>query len=121
MKKTSTPLALVLVMIGFGGLGTLAVAAEKFEATTESLKQHQTPEWFRDAKFGIWAHWGPQCVPEDGDWYARRLYLSGKPKERGGIPVFKVGTDTLLAPAVDQDGKPRVLTGAGVSIGAYEP
>ncbi|WP_020576546.1 alpha-L-fucosidase [Actinopolymorpha alba] len=32
--------------------------------------------WFEDAKFGIWAHWGPQSVPMRGDWYARRLYLS---------------------------------------------
>src|ERR1017187_1259551 len=42
-----------------------------FQPTWESLKQYQCPEWFRDAKFGIWAHWGPQCEPEDGDWYAR--------------------------------------------------
>jgi alpha-L-fucosidase len=32
------------------------------------------PDWFRDAKFGIWAHWGPQCQPEMGDWYAQRMY-----------------------------------------------
>ena len=32
------------------------------------------PEWYRDAKFGIWAHWGPQCQPEQGDWYAQRMY-----------------------------------------------
>ena len=31
----------------------------KYQPTWESLEQHQTPEWFRDAKFGIWAHWGP--------------------------------------------------------------
>lgn len=36
------------------------------------------PDWFRDAKFGIWAHWGPQCQPEFGDWYARLMYLEGK-------------------------------------------
>ena len=34
----------------------------KYQPTWESLETHQTPEWFRDAKFGIWAHWGPQCV-----------------------------------------------------------
>lgn len=53
------------------------VAAGKFSPTWESLKQYQCPEWFRDAKFGIWAHWGPQCQPEDGDWYARSMYLTG--------------------------------------------
>ena len=35
------------------------------------------PEWFRDAKLGIWAHWGPQCVPMYGDWYARHMYWEG--------------------------------------------
>jgi alpha-L-fucosidase len=51
--------------------------AGKFQPTWESLKQYQCPEWFRDAKFGIWAHWGPQCEPEDGDWYARGMYQAG--------------------------------------------
>jgi alpha-L-fucosidase len=46
----------------------------KFEANWESLKQYEIPEWFKDAKFGIWAHWGPQCQPEAGDWYARHMY-----------------------------------------------
>jgi len=52
----------------------------KFEPTWKSLKQYQTPEWFRDAKFGIWAHWGPQCEPEHGDWYARFMYLEKVPE-----------------------------------------
>src|SRR5690348_1646354 len=47
--------------------------------TWESLASHyQVPEWFRDAKFGIWAHWGPQCQPEWGDWYARLMYQPGR-------------------------------------------
>ena len=45
-----------------------------FEANWASLRQNRPPEWFRDAKFGIWAHWGPQSVPEAGDWEARWLY-----------------------------------------------
>lgn len=56
------------------------IARGPFEPTWESLTQHyRTPEWFRDAKFGIWAHWSAQCVPEQGDWYARRMYLQGEP------------------------------------------
>ena len=39
----------------------------QYEPTWESLRTHQTPEWFRNAKFGIWAHWGPQCVEGSGD------------------------------------------------------
>ncbi len=53
------------------------VATGKFEPTWESLAQYQAPDWFRDAKFGIWAHWGPQCEPERGDWYARNMYCQG--------------------------------------------
>jgi len=49
----------------------------KFLPTDESFKQYQYPEWFRDAKFGIWAHWGPQAVPRQGDWYAKKMYQEG--------------------------------------------
>ena len=60
--------------------GNEAVQRGKFEPTWESLQQYQAPEWFRDAKFGIWAHWGPQCQPEAGDWYARQMYVQGQPQ-----------------------------------------
>ena len=54
---------------GFG------VAHGPFQPTWESLSAgYQVPDWYRDAKFGIWAHWGPQCQPEMGDWYAQRMY-----------------------------------------------
>jgi alpha-L-fucosidase len=50
-----------------------------FQPTWESLVQnYRFPDWYRDAKFGIWAHWSAQCVPEQGDWYARRMYLQGE-------------------------------------------
>jgi alpha-L-fucosidase len=49
-----------------------------FQPTWDSLLQYEAPEWYQDAKFGIWAHWSPQCVPEDGDWYARNLYVQGQ-------------------------------------------
>lgn len=57
--------------------GNEAVARGKFEASWQSLQQYKVPEWFRNAKFGIWAHWGPQCQPEQGDWYARGMYEEG--------------------------------------------
>jgi alpha-L-fucosidase len=50
-----------------------------FQPTEESLMQYKYPEWFRDAKFGFWAHWGPQAVPRHGDWYARKMYIQGDP------------------------------------------
>ncbi len=46
-----------------------------FSDTWESLRQYRCPDWFRDAKFGVWAHWGPQSVPMFGDWYAREMYV----------------------------------------------
>ena len=49
----------------------------KYKPTWESLSDYECPAWFRDAKFGIWAHWGPQCQPEYGDWFARRMYEQG--------------------------------------------
>ncbi|MGD0388337.1 MAG: alpha-L-fucosidase [Tepidisphaeraceae bacterium] len=57
--------------------GMLPVTTGKFSPDWESLRQYQTPDWFRDAKFGIWAHWTAQCVPEQGDWYARNMYIQG--------------------------------------------
>jgi alpha-L-fucosidase len=55
----------------------LPVNSGPFKPTEESLKEYKYPEWFRDAKFGIWAHWGPQAVPRQGDWYARNMYEQG--------------------------------------------
>ena len=79
------PIVVFALLVDCGGASaTLASAADKpevapgpFIATRESLKQYQCPDWFRDAKFGIWAHWGPQAVPMDGDWYARGIYEQG--------------------------------------------
>lgn len=76
----------------------------EFQPTWESLESYQAPEWFRNVKFGVWAHWGPQCVEGSGDWVARSLYLEdsseykyhlehyGHPSEMGFkdiIPLFK--------------------------------
>ena len=57
-----------------------------FDNNWQSLKQWECPEWFKDAKFGLWAHWGPQCQAESGDWYARFMYYSDNPyDEHRGI------------------------------------
>jgi alpha-L-fucosidase len=63
----------ILAPAGFG------VAKGPFQPTLESLSAFKVPEWYRDAKFGIWAHWGPQCQPEMGDWYAQRMYMFDNP------------------------------------------
>jgi hypothetical protein len=48
---------------------------ERYQATWESLKKYQTPEWFSDVKFGIFIHWGVYSVPAFGnEWYPRNMY-----------------------------------------------
>ncbi|WP_158785516.1 alpha-L-fucosidase [Granulicella sp. L46] len=53
-----------------------------YQPTWESMQQYDAPEWYRDAKFGIWAHWTPQCVPEVGDWYARNMYMQSSEQNK---------------------------------------
>ena len=79
LKKVS-----IVYLIVFGLMLSVSAQQQKppvpegpFKPTDESLKQYQYPEWFRDAKFGIWAHWGPQAVPRQGDWYAE-AYVPGE-------------------------------------------
>ena len=50
------------------------IAGGPFKADWNSLTNYSTPEWFRDAKFGLWAHWGPECVPAKECWYAQVMY-----------------------------------------------
>ncbi len=48
-----------------------------YEANWESLKKHETPDWFLDAKFGIYCHWGPYSVPAyETEWYAHWMYVN---------------------------------------------
>ncbi len=64
------------------------VAPGTFQPTWESLSQYEVPEWFRDRKFGIWAHWGPQCQPEAGDWYARHMYVEGHGQNKAHVAKY---------------------------------
>jgi alpha-L-fucosidase len=57
--------------------GQTPAQGDNFLPTRQSLQGYRIPEWFRDAKFGIWAHWGPQSAIEQGDWYARNMYMQG--------------------------------------------
>lgn len=49
-----------------------------FQPTWESLQHYQTPQWYLDAKFGIFIHWGVYSVPAFGnEWYPRNMYVQG--------------------------------------------
>lgn len=57
-------------------LPTESVSKLKYEANWESLQQYTIPDWFQDAKFGIFIHWGPYSVPAYGsEWYPRLMYM----------------------------------------------
>lgn len=50
----------------------------RFKDNWDSLSQYETPKWFRDAKFGIFIHWGVYSVPAYGsEWYSRNMYIQG--------------------------------------------
>lgn len=78
----------------------LSVREGPFRPTVESLKTYRAPEWFRDAKFGIWSHWGPQAVPGQGDWYARFMYVPGHPHYDHHVKTYghpsKVGYKDII-------------------------
>lgn len=81
MRKSST-FKTMIASLALGaslpmGAQNVAVETGAFSPDWTSLSGWTCPEWFKDAKFGIWAHWGPQCEPEDGDWYARGMYDAG--------------------------------------------
>ena len=56
------------------------IAPGPFKGSRESLAAYHMPDWFTDAKLGMWNHWGPQSAAEYGDWYARRMYVQGEPQ-----------------------------------------
>jgi len=87
---------------------SLAVA-QPYQPTTESLRRHKAPQWFEDAKFGIFIHWGPYAVPAFHEWYVEFI----SPKARFGFmyggPPYTAGRDNL----------PEELFRAGIREEAY--
>ena len=79
---------------------TTPIASGPFKPEWESLDKYQVPDWFRNAKFGIWAHWGPQCAPEFGDWYGRLMYEEGSDAYRNHLKKYghpsKVGFKDVI-------------------------
>jgi alpha-L-fucosidase len=99
-----------------------SIASGPFQGTRTSLKAYRAPEWFRDAKFGIWAHWGPQSAIEEGDWYARNMYLQGSRQyeyhvEHFGHPT-KVGYKDLIPIWKAEQFDPDYLVGLYQKAGA---
>mgnify|MGYP003387905621 CR=1 FL=1 len=85
MLKFLTPIALTLSLTSCGGINNIVVNEEPntaltYQPTWESTKKHETPDWFLDAKFGIYFHWGPYSVPaHKTEWYSIWMYKEGHP------------------------------------------
>jgi alpha-L-fucosidase len=72
---------IIAILVGCGGkdsyLSSSPNELKPFNSSWESLEHYRCPDWFRDAKFGIWTCWNPYTVPAVGDWYARHMYIEG--------------------------------------------
>ncbi len=65
------------------------IANGKFKDTWESLSQYSVPEWYRNAKFGIFIHWGVYSVPAFGsEWYSRNMYIEGSKEYEHHIKTY---------------------------------
>ena len=64
------------------------IAKGPFQPAGDSLHGYTSPQWFRDAKFGIWAHWGPTSAIGTGDWYARNMYMEGSRQYRYHLKTY---------------------------------
>jgi len=84
-------------------------AAQPYHPTTESLRKHKAPQWFEDAKFGIFIHWGPYAVPAFHEWYVEFI----SPKAQFG---FMYGGPPYTA---TRDNLPEELFRAGIREEAY--
>ena len=98
------------------------VADGPFTTEWTSLQQWECPEWFKDAKFGIWAHWGPQCHAEAGDWYARFMYYQGSGAYNWHVSHFgnpaTFGLKDLCNDWKAQNWDPEALVNLYKSVGA---
>ncbi len=80
MRSKNIVIVSVLCVLSVGAQETEnkdgSTVKSAFEPTWESLTKHEVPEWFQDAKFGIYAHLGVYCVPAYGtEWYPRMMYM----------------------------------------------
>ncbi len=66
------------------------IEAGPFQPTWDSIEQNFGPDpaWLREAKFGIWVHFGPQSAGRSGDWYARKMYQPGTPAYKNHLAEY---------------------------------
>jgi alpha-L-fucosidase len=98
MKKTISIVCVSVIVASFAGCAKQTCqnkpadtkSKQTFTADWESLKKRNpAPEWFRDAKFGIYFHWGVYSVPAFGDeWYPRNMYDINTPEYKHHVKTW---------------------------------
>ena len=87
MKKNRLSLFVIMISL-FVSLSAIA-QQPKFQPTWQSLEKYQIPDWFRDAKFGIFIHWGVYSVPAfESEWYPRNMYLKDSKEYEHHIKMY---------------------------------
>ncbi len=65
------------------------ISAGPYRADWESLRKYETPDWYKDLKFGIFIHWGVYSVPAFGnEWYPRNMYTEGSDEYKHEIATY---------------------------------
>lgn len=104
---------------GIAGTGT---DQGPFKPQWGSLEQYRVPDWYRNAKFGLWAHWGPQCQAGYGDWYARGMYQEGSAQYNYHLKTFghpsKFGFKDVINEWKAENWNPDELVGLYKEAGA---
>ena len=89
--KAKTFLSVSLLILLTAGMKiTAQTQKQEYQPTFESLdKANPVPEWFKDAKFGIYFHWGVYSVPAFGnEWYPRNMYIKGSAENKHHIETY---------------------------------
>lgn len=96
-KSNSKILVLLMFVMG---LCITCKSPEKELSWEELGEQYEIPEWFTEARFGVWVHWGAQTVPEyGGGWYARHMYMQDVGKQTFGKNAYPYHLKTFGHPS----------------------
>jgi len=104
-------------------LPELPIAAGPFKADWKELSQnYMAPDWWREAKLGAWSHWDPQSEPEQGDWYARKMYQENSPVYKFHVKTYghpsEIGYKDVTNKWVIDKWDPEALLNLYVNMGA---
>ena len=68
---------------------TTVIPEGPFQPSWESLEHYTVPDWYLDAKFGIFIHWGVYSVPAfRNEWYPRNMYLQNQPEYKHHLETY---------------------------------